>query len=82
MPTAIEEVLSAWRDAERLLESLPPLHPDRETVSVMVARLQETYRTLAVLGADTAMTITASVRTVAEARSLLRQVRQTGDGAS
>jgi uncharacterized membrane-anchored protein len=48
----------------------------------MVARLQETYRTLAVLGADTAMTITASVRTVAEARSLLRQVRQTGDGAS
>jgi hypothetical protein len=82
MPTAIEEVLSAWREAERLLESLPPLDPDHETVRLMVVRLQETYRTLTLIGADTAMAISASVHTVGDTRTLLREIRARRDGSS
>jgi hypothetical protein len=42
----VEEVLKTWRDAERLLETLPPLSRDHETVRLAVTRLQATYQIL------------------------------------
>src|SRR5687768_3613198 len=42
----VEEALRVWRDGERLLEELPPLMADRETVRLNVVALRETYQTL------------------------------------
>lgn len=43
MALLVEEVLSAWREGERLLETLPSLDPDHETVARSVAELRELY---------------------------------------
>jgi hypothetical protein len=44
--TIVEETLEAWRDAERLLERLPALDPDHESVALAVASLRDTYQSL------------------------------------
>jgi hypothetical protein len=75
MSTAVEEVLSAWREAERLLESLPPVDPDHETVKMTVARLRDTYQTMAALGPETPRTVVATADTVVEARDLFAAIR-------
>jgi len=40
------DVLDTWGDARELLDRLPPLSPDHETVRLAVARLQGTYQIL------------------------------------
>jgi hypothetical protein len=42
----VEDVLEAWRAAERLLEELPSLEPDREGVVHEVQRLRALYQVL------------------------------------
>jgi hypothetical protein len=42
----VAETLSTWRDAERLLETLPPSSPDHEAVQRMTMQLRDAYTTL------------------------------------
>jgi hypothetical protein len=41
-----DDVLEVWGDARELLDRLPPLSPDHETVRLAVTRLQGTYQIL------------------------------------
>lgn len=41
-----DDVLDAWGDARDLLDRLPPLTRDHETVRLAVTRLQATYQIL------------------------------------
>lgn len=52
MGRAIDEVLEAWRAAERALEILPMRSPEREALLVEVARLKVAYEHLAAPGAE------------------------------
>jgi hypothetical protein len=73
--THVEELLSVWRDAERLLDTLPPMSPDYEAVRDAVVELRSAYQT--VTGGrpvtDEALA-TATVR-VREAERLVGEVR-------
>ena len=46
MALHIEEVLSLWREGERLLDELPVDAPERELVSAELLTLKETYKRL------------------------------------
>jgi hypothetical protein len=46
MSTALTDVLRVWREAERVLDTLPPQHPDREALGAMVGRLNRAYQEL------------------------------------
>ncbi len=75
MSKAVEEVLSAWRDAERVLEVLPPVGRDHEDVAIAVSRLRTTYRSLT-SGSDAShAAIVASHSTVEDTRALVARLR-------
>ena len=76
MSKAVEEVLSAWRDAERVLDVLPPIGRDHEDVALAVARLRATYRSLTGGSQATHAAIAASHMTVEDTRALLTRLRQ------
>lgn len=42
--THVEELLSVWRDAERLLDTLPPMSPDHEAVRAAVVEVRSAYQ--------------------------------------
>jgi hypothetical protein len=44
--THVEELLSVWRDAERLLDTLPPMTPDFEAVRDAVVNVRSAYQTV------------------------------------
>ena len=72
----VHEVLATWRDAERLLDTLPPLDPDHETVRMLVIALRESYERVTDGSARTTPgAIARSLETVVESRGLLAQVR-------
>ena len=73
------KILVEWRDAERLLEELPPLSPDHETVRLMIAHLRVTYASLSATKDITQVALDNNRRVVAEAHELLEEVhsRQT-----
>jgi hypothetical protein len=73
--TMVEEILATWREAERLLDSLPPVNPDHETVRLAVVRLQATYRQLTSDTAQTEEIIASSRATIAEAHQVLEHIR-------
>jgi hypothetical protein len=73
--TPVEELLSVWRDAERLLDTLPPMSPDYEALRDAVVEVRSAYH--AVTGGppvtDEALaTATARVR---DAERLLDELR-------
>lgn len=73
---AVEEVLAAWRDAERLLDELPPVDPDHETVRLAVATLRLTYQQLTTGSAtDTQLVLVQSLETIERTRTLLASIR-------
>jgi hypothetical protein len=43
---AIAEALAIWREAERLLEGLPPEHPDRKVIQFELLQARALYRRL------------------------------------
>lgn len=43
MPRLVEEVLDNWRAAERLLDELPPVDPDQESMALAIASLRSLY---------------------------------------
>lgn len=75
MSKAVEEVLSAWRDAERVLASLPQVGRDHEEVSRAVIRLRAAYQSLTD-GSDASFTaIRSSHASVEDTRELLAEIR-------
>jgi hypothetical protein len=79
----VEEVLQTWRDAERVLDVLTPLDPDHEVVSLAVASLRATYRSITDDGAArTSPDVVARSRsTIDDTRVLLDKVRPKVVGA-
>jgi hypothetical protein len=73
--TMVEEILATWRDAERLLDALPPVGPDHETVRLTVVELQATYRDLTGDGARTEDVIASSRATISEAHRVLEAIK-------
>ena len=72
----VDDVLDAWRDAERLLETLPPVSPDHETVAMAVERLRETYQRLTTEDAPrTAGSVAEAQDAIERTRLLLDWVR-------
>jgi hypothetical protein len=71
----IEEALQAWREGERLLDELPPLTPDHETVRLSLIHLREAYRQLTGRSAATAAAIASCATTIESARTTIREIR-------
>ncbi len=78
---AVAETLDTWREAERLLEELPPLSPDHETVAAIVVECRATYQRLAFGASRTADALASARSTLDHAHALLREVRSRADGA-
>jgi chromosome segregation ATPase len=72
----VEEALQVWRDGERLLEELPPLTADHETVRLNVAALREAYRTLTGQSSSSKEQIADCQRQIASAHETIRHVRE------
>lgn len=74
--TSVEEVLAAWRDAERLLGDLPPIGTDHDWVARVVASLRTTYARITDESIRTSPMVIAETRqTIATSRDLISQVR-------
>jgi hypothetical protein len=72
--TLVEETLTVWREAERLLKTMPPLQPDHESVRMLVIELRDLYAALS--GRDESVaTVTRSRELIDRARQQLRLVR-------
>ena len=74
--TSTEEVLAAWRDAERLLGDLPPIGTDHDSVARVVASLRTTYARITDESIGTSPIVIAETRqTIATSRELISHVR-------
>lgn len=81
--TIVDDALEAWREAERLLDRLPPLDPDHETVALAVASLRQTYHDLTNGASErTPLIIAASRESIERTKGLLKQVRAKSDGST
>jgi hypothetical protein len=72
----IDQALEAWRDGERLLEELPPLTPDHETVRLELISLREAYRQMTGRSVASNETLASCADTVTSARETIRKVRE------
>jgi hypothetical protein len=75
MSVLIEDLLDTWRQAERLLEDVTPVHPDHETLLETVAHLRSVYAELTSASQATAMKIAAGERALERARRVLDAAR-------
>jgi hypothetical protein len=71
----VPQVLDVWRDIERLLDSLPPDHPQRLRVMEQLDELARTYRSVTTTADDAAAVLSTSRGTIEASRALLRAVR-------
>jgi hypothetical protein len=71
----MEETLRAWREGERLLETLPPLTPDHETVRLAIIQLRSTYQRVATLKAATHDVLASNRALMEEALDVIRAVQ-------
>jgi hypothetical protein len=72
--TLLVETLKVWREAERVLQELPPVEPAHETVRQLVIQLREAYASLSEqhdLPADAIEAIRAQIES---ARQVLRDL--------
>ena len=79
MAKAVEEVLAAWREAERVLDALPPSSPDHESVRRTVVSLRRTYQAITSDADQTTGAIDQTHDTIAAAREVLTRVKATSD---
>lgn len=73
--THVAELLSVWRDAERVLDSLSPVSPDRETVALAVVRLRTAYQSITDGRPASQEAVATSAATMRDAHALLAEVR-------
>jgi hypothetical protein len=66
--TLIVDTLKVWREAERVLQNMPPAHPDHETVRRLVIELRAMY-------ADLSETPAAAAEIVAQGRARIDAAR-------
>jgi hypothetical protein len=67
----VAETLRAWRDAERLLDRLPPGTPDHETARLLVLELHALFVELTEHQGESTERLTSSRSTIVHARELL-----------
>jgi hypothetical protein len=79
--TLIVDTLKTWREAERLLQDLPPVDPDHETVRLLVIQLRTMYASLSESRDPTSDVIERGRAQIDDARALLRRVRRTEPAA-
>jgi hypothetical protein len=73
--THVEELLSVWRDADRLLETLPPMSPEYETLRDAVERVRAAYQIVTEDRPATDASLDAAAAALRETRQLLIEVR-------
>jgi hypothetical protein len=71
MSTLVGEVLETWRQAERLVEHLPPTEPERETAAQLADELRSMYRSLTDIDRTNPDEIAASRDAIARSRAVL-----------
>jgi hypothetical protein len=71
--SVVAEILEAWRAAERLLDELPPLDPDHETIALAVHELQGIYARLTATSDGTHDVIVPSRERLEAARRLINE---------
>ena len=76
MALEVQEVLYLWREAERVLDQLPPGAPERTLVSAEVVILKRTYKRLTAESDATATTVADSRATIEAAQENLARARQ------
>jgi hypothetical protein len=69
------EVLSVWREVERLLEELPPDDPWVPTLRERAARLRADYQSLSATADRAHELITETQASIAASRAVLERVR-------
>jgi hypothetical protein len=74
LPRLVADVLEAWRAAERLLEELPSLDPDRGSVVHEVERLRATYQLLTSAGDQTDGNAASSEAALTRSQAVLDRV--------
>ena len=74
MPLTVE-ALAGLHEGERLLDELPPLHPDHETVRLVMIELLRLYEAMTVRRDETRVVLATNAATIASARDVLDQVR-------
>ena len=80
--TIVEDALEAWREAERLLDRIPPVDPDHETVALAVVSLRHTYRNLTDGVSERTPSMVANTReSIERTRELLARVHAKLDGS-
>ena len=79
---AVEEVLAAWREAERVLDTLPPFSPDHESVRRTVIDLRRTYRAITTNAEQTTEVIDRTHQTIAAAHEVLAKFDGKSDTTS
>ena len=74
MARLVEEVLEAWRAAERILDELPPVDPDHETVRVAIAQLRALYQDLTARSDAAETKLLASHHALRRSQALLDRI--------
>lgn len=85
MPARLmEEALRVWRDGERVLEKLPPLTPDHETVRLAIIRLKATYQRVATMASASDDVLAQNKAVIEEAARVIYEARAgaPADGAA
>ena len=72
----VEELLATWREAERVLESVPPLSRDHESVALAVVRLRTTYQRLTDRQERSAALVAEADRVARDCAVLLERVKR------
>src|SRR5262245_30073613 len=81
MAVRLEEVLAAWRAAERALNDLPKEAPERPLILLQAARLRRLHaRLMNERVPETWQLLTATHEALAETRRLLAEARARIDG--
>jgi hypothetical protein len=70
----MEDALRAWREGERVLDTLPPLSPDHESVRLAIVDLRMTYQRVASLKVATRDVLTVNREAIEEARKVIQDV--------
>ena len=78
----VEEVLAAWREAERVLDTLPPMSADHESVRRTVVDLRQTYKAITTNAERTTEIIDRTHRAITAAHEVLAKFDGKSDAAA